>query len=422
VPILVVLAVGAGALAMLTGRAHEALQSTGSQGTGHPAASSGTPGATASRNSADSTTSLAFPGYPGLHGSESVNSVASAGATQFAAGTADGRAAIWHRAGSGAWQLVTGDATLTSQPAGTVLTSITHAAAGWLAVGDVTTGGVPATASVGASGRQPIVLRSRDGRNWESVIGHSPAFAGPGFTVNAAAATSGGYVVVGEQELTGSPQDAMWFSRDLVTWVRGGDTIASSLASASSGMANSKIFAVAATASGFVAVGTHDNCHTAWVSADGQHWRSYDIPKPGGSQDPLLNHVAVLGNVVVATGDLAVKDDRIPLVVVSRDGGVHWQATPIGYYGAFNGPGGTVTAVTASAHGFLAAGVVGPAGARKAVTWSSPDGITWSAATPASSGTGPITALAATSGSVSTVATVSARYGTQSVEVTTQVS
>ena len=102
-------------------------------------------------------------------------------------------------------------------------------------------------------------------------------------------------------------------------------------------MSDSKIYAVAATAAGFVAVGTHNGCHTAWVTSDGQHWHSYDIPKPTGTQDPLLNHVAVMGNTVVASGDLGVHGGRIPLIVDSTDGGVHWQPTAIGNYGSFAG-------------------------------------------------------------------------------------
>jgi hypothetical protein len=202
-----------------------------------------------------------------------------------------------------------------------------------------------------------------------------------------------------------------------MTWTRGGDTIASTLSTPGSGMADSKIFAVAAGPNGFVGVGTHNDCHTAWVSSDGQHWLSYDIPKPVGSQNPLLNHVAVLGDVVVASGDLGVGGGRIPLVVVSKDGGVHWQATPIGNYGAYKGPQGTVTALTSDETGFLAAGLIGPASTRQAVTWTSPDGVNWSAAAPAGSGTQQITALAAGGGAVSSIATVTAKYGTQSVEV-----
>jgi hypothetical protein len=57
----------------------------------------------------------------------------------------------------------------------------------------------------------------------------------------------------------------------------------------------------------------------------------------------------------------------------------------------------TVTAVTATDHGFAAVGLAGPANARHAVEWTSPDGVTWSAATQVTAaGTSAITALSDT--------------------------
>ncbi|HTU76955.1 MAG TPA: hypothetical protein VMG38_25880 [Trebonia sp.] len=408
VPIVVILAVGAGALALLTGKAHEALQSTGSLGAGQ-GGSNGTLGSSAAAQA-----SVAFPGYPGLHGSVQVMSVASDGTVQVAVGSADGQRALWRRDGTGAWTL------LGNQPGpqqNVIMTSIAHGPDGWLAVGNVSSGGQPSTATVASTGQGPVVLTSTDGVTWKPAVGN-PVFAGPGFSVNAVAADAGGYVIVGEQTLHNAPTDATWFTSNLLTWTRGGDTIASTVSSPSSGMSDSKIFAVTATATGFVAVGTHNGCHTAWVTSDGQHWRSYDIPKPKGSQDPLLNHVAVFGNTVLATGDLGVRIGRIPLIVVSRDGGVSWQSTPIGNYGAFAGPQGTVTAVTSDASGFIAAGLIGPPGRQQAVTWTSPDGVTWSKPAAAAGGTHAITALAPGGGSVGRIATVMAKSGTQSVEVT----
>jgi hypothetical protein len=217
------------------------------------------------------------------------------------------------------------------------------------------------------------------------------------------------------------PWDATWFSPDLVSWTRGGDTIASTVSSLRSGMSDSKIFAVAATAGGFVAVGTHNGCHTAWITADGRHWLSYDIPKLTGSRDPLLSHVAVAGSTVVASGDLGAKDGRIPLIVYSADGGVHWQATAIGNYGAFAGPQGTVTALTAGGPGFVAAGLTGPPGGQHAVTWTSPDGATWTTAIPARPGTQEITALSSAGTSVTSIAAVTSGSGTTTVEVTAPV-
>jgi hypothetical protein len=405
IPVVGLLAVGLGALAMLTGKAHEAMQDSGSQ-------SATTPSATASATARASATSVSFPGYA-AKGIVQVTSIAGDGSAQVAVGSADGHAGIWHRTGGGTWTLVKSRPVV---PLGTVLTSVAHGPDGWLAVGNLSRNGLPTTASLTAAGKQPVILTSADGVTWK--LAPAGAFAGAGLTVNAVAASARGYVVVGEQVQGGVPKDAMWFSPNMAAWARGGDIIASTVSSISSGMSDSKIFAVAATATGFVAVGTHNGCHTAWVSADGQHWSSYDIPKPTGSMDPLLNRVAVMGSTVVAAGDLGVGGGRIPLIVMSKDGGLHWQGTPVGGYGAYHGPQGTVTALASDGSGFLAAGLVGPPGAQHAVTWTSPDGITWSGATPATGGAQQITALdSAGGGPVSSIASVTARFGTQAVEV-----
>lgn len=407
----VVIGVVAGfAVALLTAR------STRPAAPASPGTVSGSPAALQSSGAQQAAAGM-FPGYPGQHGSEVVNSVASGSGAQLAAGTADGRAAIWRQAaGSGTWTLLT-SAVIAGQPPGSVMTSIVHGPAGWLAVGDVN----PVAFGGAGTAQAPVVLTSPDGTSWHSVTGSDAAFWGNGFQVNAAASDSAGYVVVGSQTMGGAHVDAMWWSQDLSGWTRGSDTIGSSVSSASIGMADSMIFAAAAAPGGVVAVGTHNGCHTAWVTTDGQHWTSYDIPKPAGSQDPLLDHVAVAGSVVVAAGDLGVGAGRVPLIVVSRDGGVHWQETAIGDSASLGGPQGTVTALAADGSGFIAAGLVGPKGAQHAVTWTSPDGVTWSQATPAGEGARAVTVLSSDGSSVTQVNSVAGAGGaTGAVEVTSR--
>jgi hypothetical protein len=407
VPVGVIIAVGAGALVMLTGKTHEVLASAGNQSpaslapTAAPAAGKGGAGARPAP--------LAFPGYPGQRGAEAVNSIAAAGGVQIAVGTADGHAAIWRRINGGAWSLLKGATAVTQAPAGATLTSVTHGPAGWLAVGDV----APVAFGNSGTAKAPILLASADGGTWQAITGNG-AFSGPGFQVNAAAANGSGYVVVGSQLTAGKPFGTSWWSPDLRNWVRGGDTIATTMSAASSGMKDSAMYAVAVTPAGFVAVGTHADCHTAWVSGDGQHWRSYDIPKATGTQYPLLNHVAAIGSLVVATGDVGVNGHRYPLAVTSADGGLHWRGSSLGSPATYAGPHGTVTALAADGSGFLAAGLAG----QQAVTWTSPDGITWSAGAPASSGTQAITALAAEGNAITQISTLTAAYGYRSVAVT----
>jgi len=243
-------------------------------------------------------------------------------------------------------------------------------------------------------------------------------FTSASLNVASAAASATGYVVVGSQVVNGVHYAAMWSSPDLKTWARDGNTIMSTVSSMSSGLAHSWVNGVTATPAGFLAVGDHNGCHTAWMSSDGQHWRSWDIAKPAGTNSPSLREVAIRGSVAVAAGDIGAGMGRFPLVVVSADGGMHWQTTMLGGPGSFSGPQGTVTALTADGAGFLAAGLEGPPGAQRAVTWTSADGITWSAPVPAGKGTREITVLSSVGGTVTRISSISGPRGAQSVEVT----
>ncbi len=77
-----------------------------------------------------------------------------------------------------------------------------------------------------------------------------------------------------------------------------------------------------------------------------------------------------------------------------------------------------MTALAADGTGFLAAGLVGKQGSQQAVTWTSADGITWSAAMPASGGTQAITALSADGNAVTRISSLTATHGNRSVAVT----
>jgi hypothetical protein len=87
---------------------------------------------------------------------------------------------------------------------------------------------------------------------------------------------------------------------------------------------------------------------------------------------------------------------EVPIVIVSHDGGAVWRQRVLAAPGGF----GSVTSLTAAGSGFLAAGLAGPAGAERAVTWRSPDGVNWSTAIPAGIGVRQITALTAVNGAV----------------------
>jgi low temperature requirement protein LtrA len=420
VPVAVIVAVAAGALVMVTGKSNDALAQRADQSPATRGVMSGaaTKGAGAAGPLAAGQSASTFPGYPGQHGTATVNSIASDGSVQIAVGSADGHAAIWRRDGGGPWTLFTSSSVI-SRTVGATLTSVTHGPAGWLAVGNIMPGGSSATGGPDTSPAAlwPLVFTSWSSLHWRSATG-AAVLSVPGVTMGAAAANASGYVVVGSQFTNGVPVDAMWWSTDLKNWYRGGDTIMSTTSSLSSGLPDSQIFAVSATPGGFIAVGSHNGCHTAWLTADGQHWLSYDVPKPRGTLTPMLRQVAVVGNLVVATGDIGADGGRYPVAVVSQDGGVHWEASSLGTTATFSGPQGTVTALTPDGSGFLAAGLFGPPGAQQAVTWTSPDGVTWSPALPAGSGTRQITALSSAGHSVISISSLTSQYGDRAVEET----
>ena len=380
VPAAVIVIVGAGAVMMLTGKTNEMLATSGNQGDpGNPA-----PGA-----SSAALTGGTFAGYPGQQGTVTVSSMAAAGGTRLAVGSADGHPAIWHRAADGTWTLVSASQPVVYQRPGVDrLTSVAYGPAGWIAVGDTVSG----------AAQQPIILTSADGVTWQE-LGDEAAFTGPGSYVLGVTASRNGYVVVGKQVTGGRVFAAMWWSADLRDWVQ------ASNGGLDGRLKSSAAYAVAATATGFVAVGTHGTGQAVWTSADGRTWNIADVPGPAGAASGLLSLIAVNGSRVAAAGYAVTSAGNVPIVVVSEDGGQHWRQIVL----AAPGGVGAVTALTAAGGGFVAAGQSGPPG-QHTVTWTSPDGLTWSTAAPASANVGRITALAA-SGDAGTV-TGTAQQGT----------
>jgi len=365
-PIAVIVTVGAGAVLMLMGKTNEVLADRARHGSPAP----GTKGIGGS-----ATRTGTFDGYPGQHGTVMVSSIASAGGTLLAVGSADGHPAVWRRAVSGAWTLVSARSpAIYQRPGAERLTSVAHGPAGWIAVGGVVSGAAP----------QPVVLTSADGVTWRA-LDSAATFAGSGNFVMAVTSGPDGYVVVGKRMSRGRTFAAMWWSADLRSWIMGHN------GGLDGRLQPSTVYAVAALPAGFIAAGTHGHCHSVWTSADGKTWRVHDVIVPPGATSALLNVVAVNRNLVAAAGYAVLKDGDVPIFVLSADGGEHWRQIVLATPGTF----GLVTTLTAAGSGFVAAGLAGPAAAQHAVTWSSPDGQTWSAATEAGLGTRQITALTA---------------------------
>ena len=364
-PAAVIVTVGAGAVMMLTGKTGEMLAERGDQGTPNAGTGAAATGA--------------FPGYPGQHGTVTVSSMAAAGGTRLAVGSADGHPAIWRRAADGTWTLVSASSPAVYQRPGTEdLTGVAYGPAGWIAIG--------------GGDQQPVLLTSADGVTWQPLGGQAQAaFAMPGIHLMGVAAGRSGYVVVGKQVSGGRVFAIMWSSANLRDWQMGSN------GGLDGRLKSSAANAVAATAAGFVAVGSHGNSHAIWTSADGRNWTVSDVPEPAGASTATLRVVAVNGTRVAAAGYAVTKAGDVPVVVVSADGGQHWSQLVLPAPGGV----GTVTALTAAGNGFVAAGQAGPAGgAQQTVTWSSRDGLSWSAATPAGGRAGQITALSAAGGTV----------------------
>jgi hypothetical protein len=377
VPAAVIVTVGAGAVMMLTGKTSEMLADRANPG--NPASSAR---GSAAVTAAPALAGGAFPGYPGQQGTVTIRSIASAGSTRLAVGTADGHPAIWRRGADGTWTLVSAATPAVYQRPGVeTLTSVAHGPAGWIAVGHVISG---------AAAAQPVVVTSADGVTWQP-LGSLTAFAGPDGTFMGVTASRNGYVVVGRRADGSRTFAAIWWSADLRNWVSGsngglGGRLPSSIA-----------YAVAATPAGFVAVGSHGTCHTVWTSPDGRQWSDYDVPRPAGASIAALREVTVNGTQVVAAGYAVTKAGEVPIAVVSADDGRHWRQIMLSAPGGL----GSVLALSAAGHGFVAAGRAGPAASPRAVTWSSPDGRSWSVATPAGGGASQITALTVSGGTVS---------------------
>ena len=357
VPAAIIVTVGAGALLMLTGKANEMLAPRSDAGAASPAA----PVANASLPPSGKAVPPAFAGavlagYPGQRGTVTVASMQLVGGTALAVGAADGHPAIWRRAANGTWTLESA-ATLGAVAGRASLAAAAYGQAGWIAVGSVS----------GSAGTQPLVLASADGVTWQPARTLA-ALAGNGTEFLGIAAGHGGYVVVGRQMAGDRIFAVLWYSADLRSWSLGSNGGLDGRLSAST------VNAVAATAAGFVAVGSHGAGQAIWTSSDGKHWNLINVRLPSGAHSATLSSVAASGSHVVAAGYADSPAGDIPVLVVSVDGGAHWRQITLP---APDGVG-VIAALTATPRGFTAAGLAGKGRSARTVTWTSQDGLTWS--------------------------------------------
>ncbi|GAA0568047.1 sialidase family protein [Actinomadura livida] len=303
----------------------------------------------------------------------SVTSVGATDALAVAVGSARGDAAAWSSKDGTAWTPAQGLGAAFTRPGPQQLTDVAGGAAGWLAVGYDQ-----------AAPRGPLVVTSEDGATWQTADSDA-AFAASreGVPVtNAAAAGDAGYVVVGIQ----GASVAAWFSPDLKSWERGTGTDPQMMRGGKN--AGRWMLDVTAGPSGFTAVGgsreAKRNRPSVWTSPDGKQWTLQVLQLPAGVNEAHFTHVAARGSTLVATGLAATQKGLDWLGYVSTDAGKSWQplkspseGTPV-----------KVTALTATPDGFAATGTTGAAGGTDVVSWTSPDGLAWSASTPGGTGLG----------------------------------
>jgi hypothetical protein len=347
-------------------------------------------------NAAGSVRTVSLAGIPGGVVPEvAVNSTAVADGQQIAVGSADGYPAVWRKASGGSWTLVS-SLSLAQSPDGaglTALTSVTHGAAGWLAVG--------------APG--PVIWTSANGTTWQTAAGGiTRGLAG----VGAVAAASGpaGYAIVGKLVAPGGACVAdVWWSPNLTSWTRAHD--------ANDATGSSQVLAVAASAHGFVSVGSHESKPAVWTTTDGRTWETIVLPTPDGASAATLEQVAIAGNRVVALGQITTAAGPVPFAELSVDGGGHWQQVPF----SSPGPDTAFTALTADSAGFTAAGLFGPPGQQNVAVWTSATGASWTptqASDFSGAGAWEISALAPSGSAVAGIGSIATQQSQQIVTLT----
>jgi hypothetical protein len=347
-------------------------------------------------NAAGSVRTVSLAGLPGgIVPDVAVNAVAVADGQQMAVGSADGYPAVWRRASGGSWTLVSSLSLAQSQGGAdlSALTSVTHGAAGWLAVG------MPG----------PVIWTSANGTTWQT----APGVLTQGLTgAVAVAAASGpaGYAVVSTLPLPGGGCAAgVWWSPNLTSWTRAHDV--------NDATGSSTVLTVAASAHGFVSAGSHEGKPAIWTTVNGTSWETIVLPVPDGAAGAMLHQVAVNGNRVVVLGLVTTAAGPVPFAELSVDGGAHWQQVPF----TSPGPDTAFTALTADSAGFTAAGLFGEPGQQNVAVWTSATGASWTptqASDFSGAGAFQISALAPSGSAVAGLGSITTEHSQQIVTLT----
>ena len=316
---------------------------------------------------------LAGTAFTGAAGTARValTAIGTSAATEVAAGGANGGPALWVSTNGGtewARAVLAGPASLTQAGSGE-LAGVAHGTAGWVAVGT----------TLARSGG-PLVVSSPDARTW-TAAGGIAGLTAANSVATAVAAGPAGFVIVGHQTAGryGGDVAAAWYAPGLAGWRRAAVTKQGQ----QGGSGDQMMSAVTATARGFAAVGSAGSLPAAWLSRSGQSWQQVTVPGPDGAARAALDYVAANGGDVVAAGtEFTATGASLPFAEVSADAGTTWTVVRLPVPGTGPGTGTTVTALTAAAGGFTAAGTY--------ITGAGPEVVIWtlSPGTPVTAGTG----------------------------------
>jgi class 3 adenylate cyclase len=190
------------------------------------------------------------------------------------------------------------------------------------------------------------------------------------------AAGGPGFVGVGFRGNGGTLDAAVWTSKDGREWtaVEGDPGL--------EGPRNEVMNRVAQTEVGLVAVGYQglggDRDAAAWVSDDGFAWHQAEVPeqqRDQGTQE--MRGIAARGNNLVAVGEDGLSGNYDAAAWFSKDG-TRWQRRPQPP-DVFGGPGEQImTSLVASGSGFVAVGWSTVTSDLDAQVWTSEDGMEWS--------------------------------------------
>lgn len=226
----------------------------------------------------------------------------------------------------------------------------------------------PGLIAVGVDGGSAAVWRSPDGSSWEREVADESVFGGPGDQRAQAIAGGGsasGWVAVGDSPSGAGDSEAdaaVWRSPDGESWERVIDD-------ALGGPGDQRLIDVAATASGFTAVGVDSGSAAAWTSADGRSWGRVDLGS--GQAGPVVGDAS--SPALLAAGSTG--GDGLDAVTWRSPDGKTWERVE---GGELAGPLDQEVFGLAFGDGVLVAvGRANLGGGDDAAAWASADGASW---------------------------------------------